>query len=130
VQYNTLDELSVAAPGPKPFKISRDRVTVEEAPIKLLSATSPLLTAPNKITTADFNGWVQERGLYFPNEWDPAYTTVLATNDPGESEKPGGELYTRYGKGVYVYTAYSWWRQLAAGVPGAVRAFVNLVSAK
>jgi LmbE family N-acetylglucosaminyl deacetylase len=130
VQYNTLDELSVAAPGPKPFKISRDRVTVEEAPVKLLSATSPLLTTPNKITTADFNGWVQERGLYFPNEWDPAYTTVLSTNDPGESEKPGGELYTRYGKGVYVYTAYSWWRQLAAGVPGAVRAFVNLVSAK
>ena len=130
VQYNTLDDLAVAAPGPKPFKISRDRVTVEEAPVKLLSATNPLLTTPNKITPADFEGWVQERGLYFPSEWDPAYTTVLATNDPGESEKPGGELYTRHGKGVFIYTAYAWWRQLAAGVPGAVRAFVNLVSAE
>ena len=130
VQYNTLDELTVAAPGPKPFKISRDRVTVEEAPIKMLTPSVPVLTTPNKITSADFDGWVQERGLYFPNEWDPAYTTVLSTQDPGEPERAGGELVTRYGKGVYVYTAYAWWRQLAAGVPGAVRAFTNLVSAE
>ncbi len=130
VQYNTLDDLVIAAPGPKPFKISRDRVTVEEAPVKLIDPAQAILSTPNKITTADFDGWVQDRGLYFPNEWDPAYTTVLATNDPGESEKAGGELVTRFGKGVFVYTAYAWWRQLPAGVPGAIRAFVNLVSAK
>src|SRR5204863_283256 len=79
----------------------------------------PLLTTPNKITNADFNGWVQERGLYFASEWDPKYTTILSSNDPGESEKPGGELYARHGKGVFVYTSYAWWRQLPAGVAGA-----------
>ncbi len=131
VQYNTSgDDLAVAAPGPYPFKISRDRVTVEEAPVKFLAADHPLLTTPNKITTADFNDWVQERGLYFANEWDPKYTPILATNDPGEPERPGGQLFTRHGKGVFVYTAYAWWRQLPAGVPGAIKAFVNLVSAK
>jgi len=131
VQYNTLSrDLAVAAPGPKPFKISRDRVTVEEAPVRLIDPTQPLLTTPNKITAADFDGWIQDRGLYFPNEWDSAYTTVLASNDPGEPERTGGELVMRHGKGVFVYTAYAWWRQLPAGVPGAIRAFVNLVSAK
>ncbi|MFP5247524.1 MAG: LmbE family protein, partial [Thermoanaerobaculia bacterium] len=130
VQYNTTDELMVPVPGPYPFKISRDRVTVEEAPVKILAPDHPLLTTPNRITIADFNGWVQERGLYFPNEWDPRYTTILSTNDPGESEKPGGQLVARHGKGVFVYTAYAWWRQLPGGVPGAIRAFVNLVSAK
>lgn len=133
VQYNTanaLDDLAVPAPGPYPFKISRDRVTVEEAPVKLLNATHPLLTTPNRITAKDFDGWVQERGLYFPNEWDPKYATILATNDPGEPEKPGGLLYAKHGKGAFIYTGYAWWRQLPAGVPGAIRAFVNLVSAQ
>lgn len=132
VQYNTanqLDDLAVPVPGPYPFKISRDRVTVEEAPVKLLGA-HPVLTTPNKLTAADFDGWVQERGLYFPNEWDPKYVTTLATNDPGEPEKPGGQLVAKHGKGVFVYTGYAWWRQLPAGVPGAIRAFVNLVSAR
>jgi hypothetical protein len=131
VQYNTsnfLGDTNVPAPGPYPFKISRDRVTVEEAPIKLLAPTHPLLTTPNKITDKDFEGWVQERGLYFTSDWDPKYTTILASNDPGEPEKAGGELYARVGKGAFVYTSYAWWRQLAAGVPGAIRAFVNLVS--
>jgi hypothetical protein len=133
VQYNTANgasDLVIDPPGPYPFKISRDRVTVEDAPVKLLDPAHPLLNTPNKITAADFNGWVQERGLYFPNEWDPRYTTILSSNDPGESEKAGGQLVARHGKGVYVYTAYAWWRQLPAGVPGALRAFVNLVSAK
>lgn len=132
VQYNTanqLDDLAVPVPGPYPFKITRDRVTVEEAPVKL-AADHPVLNAPNKITDKDFAGWVQERGLYFTSEWDPRYTTVLTTNDPGEPEKPGGELVAKYGKGTFVYTSYAWWRQLPAGVPGAIRAFVNLVSAK
>lgn len=128
VQYNTLDELTIAAPGPYPFKISRDRVTVEEAPVKL--TPNAVLDAPNKITDADFEGWVQERGLYFTTDWDSHYATVLTSNDPGEPERAGGELVTKYGKGTFVYTSYSWWRQLAAGVPGATRAFVNLVSAK
>jgi LmbE family N-acetylglucosaminyl deacetylase len=129
VQYNTLQELLIDSPGPYPFKITNDRVTVEEAPVRFVHPDHPLLNTPNKITAADFNGWVQERGLYFTNNWDPHYETVLATNDPGESEKEGGELYARYGKGVYVYTSYSWFRQLPAGVPGAYRLFANLVSA-
>jgi hypothetical protein len=130
VQYNTLDDLVVPAPGPKPFKLSRDRVTVEEAPVKFLDPKSALLTTPNRITDADFSGWIQDRGLYFANEWDPAYTTIFSSNDPGESEKAGGELVLRDGKGMFIYTAYAWWRQLPAGVPGAIRAFVNMVSAK
>jgi hypothetical protein len=129
VQYNTTDDLAVASPGPLPMKLSRDRVTVEEAPVKFLAPDHPLLTTPNRITAADFDGWVQERGLYFAGEWDKGYTPLLASNDPGETEKTGGELTTRYGKGVFTYTSYAWWRQLPAGVPGAIRAFVNLVSA-
>ncbi|HEX6097518.1 MAG TPA: PIG-L family deacetylase [Thermoanaerobaculia bacterium] len=132
VQYNTanqLDDLAVPVPGPYPFKITRDRVTVEEAPVKL-AADHPVLNAPNKITDKDFEGWVQERGLYFTSEWDPRYTTMLTTNDPGEPERPGGQLVAKHGKGTFVYTSYAWWRQLPAGVPGAIRAFVNLVSAK
>jgi LmbE family N-acetylglucosaminyl deacetylase len=131
VQYNTIgDDLAVPAPGPYPFKISRDRVSVEEAPVKFVAPTHPVLNTPNRITEADFNGWIQERGLYFTADWDPRYTTVLASNDPGESEKAGGELVTKHGKGTFVYTSYAWWRQLPAGVPGAIKAFVNLVSAK
>jgi LmbE family N-acetylglucosaminyl deacetylase len=131
VQYNTSgDDLAVPAPGPFPFKISRDRVTVEEAPVRLVDPAHALLNTPNKITAADFSGWVQERGLYFAGEWDPRYTTLLATNDPNEPEKPGGQLVAKHGEGTFVYTSYAWWRQLPAGVPGAIRAFVNLVSAK
>jgi hypothetical protein len=130
VQYNTLDDLSVAAPGPFPFKISRERVTVEEAPITFVDEKAAVLNTPNRITQADFKDWVQERGLYFTTDWDPRYTTVLSSNDPGEPAKAGGELVAKHGKGTYVYTSYAWWRQLPAGVPGAIKAFVNLVSAK
>jgi LmbE family N-acetylglucosaminyl deacetylase len=133
VQYNTangLGDLVIDTPGPFPFKISRDRVTVEDAPVRFVDASHPLLNTPNKLTAADFSGWVQERGLYFTTDWDPRYTTVLAANDPGEPEKAGGQLVARHGKGIFIYTSYAWWRQLPAGVPGAVRAFVNLVSAR
>jgi LmbE family N-acetylglucosaminyl deacetylase len=130
VQYNTLQDLAIESPGPYPFKISNDRVTVEEAPVKFLKPDSPLLNTPNKITPADFEGWVQERGLNFTQNWDPRYETPLASNDPGEAEKAGGELYARYGKGVYIYSAYDWFRELPAGVPGAYKLFANLVSAK
>ena len=130
VQYNTMGDTVVPVPGPYAFKISRDRVTVEEAPVTFTDPAHPVLTGPNRITAADFSDWIQERGLYFPNEWDPKYSTVLSTNDPGESPKSGGLLVARHGKGVFVYTGYAWWRQLPAGVPGAIRMFVNLVSAE
>jgi LmbE family N-acetylglucosaminyl deacetylase len=132
VQYNSNNPqpLLVDPPGPLPFKVTNERVTVEEAPVRFVDPASPLLNTPNKITQADFAGWVQERGLYFTDKWDPKYATVLATNDPGEAEKLGGELYTHYGKGVFIYTSYAWFRQLPAGVPGAYKLFANLVSAK
>ena len=132
VQYNSTSPqpLLIPSPGPYPFKVTTDRVTVEEAPVKVLAPDSPLLTTPNKITDADWKDWVQERGLYFLRDWDPKYQTVIETHDPNEPEKPGGELYTRYGKGVFIYTSYAWFRQLPAGVPGAYRLFANLVSAK
>jgi LmbE family N-acetylglucosaminyl deacetylase len=130
VQYNTLQELVLESPGPYPFKVSNDRVTVEEAPIRFVKPDHPLLNTPNKITQADFEGWVQERGLNFTRDWDPRYETPLGSNDPGEPEKSGGELYARYGKGVYIYSAYDWFRELPAGVPGAYKLFANMVSAK
>jgi LmbE family N-acetylglucosaminyl deacetylase len=132
VQYNSTSPqpLLVDVPGPYPFKVTSERVTVEEAPVRLVHPDSPLLNTPNKITDADFNGWVQERGLYFVKDWDPQYQTVLASHDPGEPDKEGGELYAHYGKGTFIYTSYAWFRQLPAGVPGAYKMFVNLVSAK
>lgn len=134
VQYNTTRGFANRAPvvenfGPYPFKLSSDRVTVEEAPITFLSKDNSVLHEPNKITQEDFDGWVQERGLYFSNEWDPHYQTVLSCSDPNESARNGGLLFTRYGKGVFIYTGYSFFRQLPAGVPGAYRLFINLISA-
>jgi hypothetical protein len=105
-------------------------VTVEEAPVAFPHPESPLLQKPNKIGPRDFDGWIQERGLLFSTQWDPHYETVLSSGDPGESPLEGGELWTRYGKGVYVFTSYAWFRQLPAGVPGAFRLFANLLSAK
>ena len=114
--------------GPLPITLSRDRVTEETAPVAFPNPQSPLLHSPNAISEKDFEGWVQERGLNFASAWDPKYEPVLESHDPGEEPHPGGELYLSYGKGVYVYTAYSWFRQLPAGVPGAYRAFANLIS--
>jgi hypothetical protein len=131
VQYNTGD-LTLSL-GPFPMTVPpgpRYRVTVEEAPVVLPHPDSPLLRVPNSIAPRDFEGWVQERGLYFASEWDKRYQTVLSSSDPGEAALEGGELWTRYGKGVYIYSAYSWFRQLPAGVPGAYRLFANLISAK
>lgn len=129
VQYNT-DDLNIPDLGPYPFKLSRnDRVTVEEAPVKFLLPEHPLLQTPNRITAADFDNWVQERGLQFPGEWDARYETLFSMNDPGESEKRGSTLVARYGRGTYIYTSLAWFRQLPAGVPGAYRLFVNMISA-
>jgi hypothetical protein len=105
-------------------------VSVEEAPVRFTAPQHTLLTTPNRISSSDFEGWVQERGLYFPAQWDPHYETVISTADPGERALDGGVLYTRYGNGVYIYTSYAWFRQLPAGVPGAYRFFANLVSAR
>jgi hypothetical protein len=119
--------------GPYPMTIPAGnawRVTVEDTPVTFTHPDSRLLQAPNHISEKDFQGWVQERGLNFATQWDPHYETVLAAHDPGEKPLEGGELWTHYGKGVYVFTAYAWFRQLPAGVPGAYRLFANLLSAK
>jgi hypothetical protein len=128
VQYNTSFEQVTDQLGPYPLKLGRDRVTVEEAPIALLEPDHPILARPNRIGPADFEGWVQERGLYFPSTWDDRYTPLLGMADPGEKESRGSLLVARHGKGTYVYTGLSFFRQLPAGVPGAIRLFANLVS--
>ena len=115
--------------GPYPIKISADRVTVEDAPVTFPTPASPFLEYPNRLVKEDFDGWVQERGLYFANEWDNHYVSLLESHDPGEKPLPGGTLYTPYGKGAYIFTAYSWFRELPAGVPGAYRIFANFLSA-
>jgi LmbE family N-acetylglucosaminyl deacetylase len=128
VQYNTLSDLKTNQFGPYPLEISRDRVTDENAPVRVLEPNNPLMNNPNKITATDFDGWVQERGLYFPNKWDAAYTPILSCNDPNEKPLDGGLLVAKSGKGFFVYTSYSWFRQLPAGVPGAYRLFSNMLS--
>ena len=127
-QYNTLAELKTNQLGPYPLEISRDRVTDENAEVRILAPNHPLMTTPNKITSKDFGGWVQERGLYFPNKWDPAWTPILSCNDPKENPLDGGLLVAKFGKGFFIYTSYSWFRQLPAGVPGAYRLFANMLS--
>jgi len=129
VQYNNNRELVTDQIGPFPFTISRDRVTEENSPVSFINPNHQLLNFPNKIIPADFDGWIQERGLYFADKWDPKYKTVISCNDKGESEKSGGLLYTKYGKGVFIYAGYSFFRQLPEGVPGAYKLFVNLISA-
>lgn len=128
VQYNTNGGLILDQPGPYPFVLSRDRVTVEDAPVRLLKPEHSVLNYPNKITSVDFEGWVQERGLYFPSQWDSAYDAVISSNDPASPALDGGILVAKYGKGNYIYTSLSWFRELPAGVPGAYRLFVNLIS--
>ena len=127
-QYNTLADLKTNQFGPYPLEISRDRVTDENAQVRVLAPNNPLMNIPNKITPKDFDGWVQERGLYFPNKWDPAWTPILSCNDPKEKPLDGGLLVAKSGKGFFVYTSYSWFRQLPAGVPGAYRLFANMLS--
>ena len=116
--------------GPYSLKIDRPRVSVEEVPVQFVHPDNPLLVWPNHISERDFDGWIQERGLYFASEWDPHYQPIVETHDPGEKPQEGGTLYARYGKGVYVFTAFSWFRELPAGVPGAYRIFANMLSAR
>ena len=127
-QYSTTFDLKTKQIGPYPLEISRDRVTDETAEVRILAADHPAMNTPNKITPDDFKGWVQERGLYFANKWDPQWTALLSSNDPGDKPLDGGLLVAKSGKGYFVYTGYAWFRQLPAGVPGAYRLFANLVS--
>jgi LmbE family N-acetylglucosaminyl deacetylase len=128
VQYNTLADLKSNELGPYPLEISRDRVTDENAEVRILAPNHAVMTTPNKITSKDFERWVQERGLYFPNKWDPAWTPILSCNDPKEKPLDGGLLIAKSGEGFFVYTSYSWFRQLPAGLPGAYRLFANMLS--
>jgi hypothetical protein len=129
-QYNVGREMVLDSIGPYPFQISRDRVSVEEVPVQFLLPDHQLLNQPFNITQADFEGWIQERGLYFAGSWDStAYQTPLGCNDPGEEVKKGGLLYTTYGQGVYIYTGFAFFRQLPAGVSGALKLFINLLYA-
>ncbi len=128
VQYNNDRGLVTDRIGPYPIKLSRERVTDETAPVTVLAPDSPLLTTPNAISAADFSGWVQERGLYFPESWDPRYQAPLAMSDPGEKPLDGSLLFARVGRGSYVYTGLAFFRQLPAGVPGAIRLFANLLA--
>jgi LmbE family N-acetylglucosaminyl deacetylase len=131
VQYNRDSVWDKLQPAPYPAKIGTPtpRITDEASPVKFLKPDDPLLTQPNKITQADFQGWVQERGLYFWSKFDARYTPLLAMNDPGEKELDGALVYTHYGKGLYIYTGLAFFRELPEGVSGAYRLFVNLISA-
>lgn len=130
MQYNTTGDIKTNRFSPYPITLSRDRVTEEDAEVRILLPQHPALNYPNKITREDFEGWVQERGLYFPNAWDAQYDALLSMNDTNESPKNSSLLIARYGKGFYVYTGLSFFRQLPEGVPGAYRLFANLVSLK
>jgi LmbE family N-acetylglucosaminyl deacetylase len=136
VLYNTMGsfgmpiDFNAGKYTPYPATLSRDRVSVEEAPVAILDPANPIFHSPNEITQKDFEGWVQERGLNFMSQWDSNFIPLLESHDPGEGEKKGGLLIAHYGKGTYIYTGYAFFRQLPAGVPGAVRLFVNLISSR
>ena len=128
VQYNTTDDLVTKNMAPFPLKIARDRVTEENAEVRFLAPTHPVLNYPNKITVDDFKGWTQEQGLYYPSEWDAAFTPILSANDKGEKPKNGALLVAKYGKGNYVYTGLSFFRELPEGVSGAFRLLANIIA--
>ncbi len=129
-QYNTSNRWAVLTDpvGPFPFEIDRDRVTDERAAVAIIDPKHPLFTSPNRITVQDFDGWVQERGLYFASKWDPRYVPLMRMHDEGEPPLEGALLVAKHGRGTFVYTGISFFRQLPAGVPGAYRLFVNLLA--
>ncbi len=116
--------------GPYPYEMTSDpeEVTDEQSPMKLLDPQNPVMRWPNAITQKDFDGWIEERGSKFLKSWDPHYTALLETHDPGQDPQEGGMVVARYGSGVWMYTAYAFYRQLPLGVPGACRLFANLLS--
>jgi LmbE family N-acetylglucosaminyl deacetylase len=130
VQYNqSVGIFNEGRYTPYPATLSNARVSVEEQPVEILGSEDGIFSYPNRIAARDFDGWVQERGLYFMGQWNPQFKPLLSSNDPGEPAQKGGLLIARYGKGIYIYTGYAFFRQLPAGVPGAIRLFVNLLSA-
>jgi hypothetical protein len=130
VQYNTdPGDFNAKNYTPYPAQLSRARVSVEEAPVQILAPDDSIFHYPNEITQRDFDGWVQERGLYFMSSWDDHFKPLLSCHDPGEADQKGGLLRASYGKGTYIYTGYAFFRQLPSGVPGAIRLYVNLLSA-
>jgi len=128
VQYNTSRGIKVDQLAPYDLKLSRDRVTDENAEVRIINPDHELLNFPNKITQNDFKGWTQERGLYFPGEWSKEFTPLLSINDKGESPKTGSLLVAKHGKGHYIYTGLSFFREFPAGVSGAYRLFANMLS--
>jgi LmbE family N-acetylglucosaminyl deacetylase len=128
VQYNTLDEFVTKDIAPFPIKISRDRVTEENAEVRFLAPNHPILNYPNKITQDDFKGWKQEQGLYYPSEWDKNFTAIISSNDKGEKPKDGAILVAKHGKGHYIYTGISFFRELPEGVAGAFRLLSNMIA--
>ena len=127
-QYNVSRGLVTEEVAPFPLSLSRDRVTEENAPVTILDPNHPAMLFPNKINQEDFKGWVQERGLYFPNKWDEHFLPLLEMNDTGEAPTKGALLVAPYGKGYYVYSGLSWFRHLPAGNPGPYRLLSNLIS--
>jgi LmbE family N-acetylglucosaminyl deacetylase len=128
VQYNTPEYDHNYGPYPYKMGFNPEEVTDENSKVEILAAENPVFTWPNKITTADFENWVEERGSKFLESWDPAYEPLIETHDPGQAPQKGGLVYAKYGKGVYIYNAYAFYRQLPDGVPGAYRIFANLIS--
>lgn len=128
MQYNTLQDLATTNIGPYPFTLANERVTEEDAKVTFTDPKSKLLNYPNKITEKDFDGWVQERGLYFPNKWDDRYQVLLEMHDKGEQPSKGGTLFAKFGKGNYIYTSLSFSRQLPAGNSGAIKLLMNMLS--
>ena len=127
VQYNTMGTVTQEL-APYPFKLTHDRVAVEDAAVKIVKPNHPVLNVPNKISKTDFEGWVQERGLYFATDWDSHFETVISSHDPGETDKEGSLLIAKYGEGYYIYTGISFFRELPAGVPGAYRLLANMIA--
>jgi hypothetical protein len=128
VQYNTSRRMQTKEILPYSIELSRNRVTDENSRVRILEPKHAALNYPHKITSKDFEGWVQERGLYFANNWDPKITPLLGMNDEGESEKLGSLLVASHGNGTVVYTGLSFFRELPAGVPGAYRLLLNLIA--
>ena len=126
---NSVSDFNSEHLTPYPTELSRARVSVEEAPVTILAPNDPIFHRPNEISQKDFEGWVQERGIYFMSTWDAHFQPLLSCHDPNEADQKGGMLVAKYGKGLYIYSGYAFFRQLPAGVPGAIRLFVNLVSA-
>ena len=129
VQYNVNTGLQTTEIGPYPFTVTRNRIVEEDAELRFLAPSHPLMNRPNAVTKDDFDNWVQERGLYFTEQWDERYTPLFAGHDTGEKDLEGSTLYCEYGKGVFIYTSLAFFRQLPAGVPGAFRLFQNMLAA-